>query len=322
MPKISICIPTYNSARYLGAAIESALAQDAGDFEVVVCDNASTDETPELIRKYATDSRLRPVRYEQLVGQAANWNRCLDLARGEYIVLLHADDVLRPAFIRRAAEIIDANPDVGLVHCAVQHVDTNLAPLHLQSLFDEDRVDREGDLLRRLLLDGCVVNPCGVMVRRSVYERIGRFTEEIVWGVDWHMWIRVALCGPAAYLSETLALYRQHAQSGTSGVMATARNGLDELWMMKDIFARIPAERADLHALQPQVIRGIAHRTWCFAEEMCRLGYRRAARAGIRRAVGIRPAMLADPKVWGLWLATWLGYGWFTALHTWKQRWM
>lgn len=320
--KVSICIPTYNSARFLGAAVESALAQDYDDFEVVVCDNASTDETPELVRNYADNPHLRTVRYETPVGQAANWNRCLDLARGDYVVLLHADDLLKPAFIRRASLVLDAHTDVGLVHCAVQHADTALAPLHVQRLYDEDRVDREEDLLRRLLLDGCVVNPCGVMVRRGVYDEVGRFTEHIVWGVDWHMWIRAALCAPTAYISEVLGVYRQHAQSGTTGVMATARNGSDEMWMMNDVFRLIPADRTDLHALRVKATRQVAHRTWCFAEEMCRLGYTRAARAGIRRAVGIRPSMIADPKVWGLWAATWVGYGAFDAVHAWKRRWM
>jgi hypothetical protein len=158
------------------------------------------------------------------------------------------------------------------------------------------------------------------MVRRSAYAAAGRFSEEIVWGVDWHMWIRVALAGPVAYLAEPLGLYRQHQQSGTSGVMATARNGSDELWMMKDIFRLIPETRADLQALWPQVVKGIAHRTWCFAEEMCQLGHSRAARAGIRRSIEIRSAMLAEPKVWSLWLATYFGYDWFTLLHEKKRR--
>jgi hypothetical protein len=239
---------------------------------------------------------------------------------GVYVVLLHADDLLKPMFLARAAAILDAHPDVGMVHCAVQHVDQNLAPLHLQSLAKEDRIDRNGSLLRRLLLDGCVVNPCGVMVRRSVYEKVGKFTEEIVWGVDWHMWIRVALAGPVAYLAEPLGLYRQHQQSGTSGVMATARNGSDERGMLKDIFRLFPDARKDLQDLWPQAVKGIAHRTWCFAEEMCQLGHSRAARAGIRRSIEIRSAMLAEPKVWSLWLATYLGYDWFASLHAKKQR--
>src|SRR5262249_10962000 len=167
MPKVSVCIPTYNSGHYLGAAIESVLSQEFADYELVICDNASTDETPLICRRY-NDPRVRHVRFEQLVGQAANWNRCLELAQGEYVTLLHADDLLSPAFLPCAVAVLDAHREVGLAHCAVRHIDQGGAPLFLQQLYDKDCIDAEGQTLRKLLLDGCVVNPAGVMARRGV----------------------------------------------------------------------------------------------------------------------------------------------------------
>jgi glycosyltransferase involved in cell wall biosynthesis len=319
MPSISVCIPTYNTARYIGEAIKSVLGQDYQDYELVICDNASTDETSDICRRF-DDPRVRYVRFNEFVGQAANWNRCLDLARGEYVVLLHSDDVLLPAFLRRAAETLDRHPQVGLVHCSVQHISQNNSPLYLQKLYDADVIDAEEKLLRKLLLDGCVVNPAGVMVRREVYETVGKFTEQIVWGVDWHMWTRIALQQKVAYLAEPLALYRQHQQSGTTGVMATARNGSDEVWMMDDIFSLIPADRSDLQVLYNQAIRQVAHRTWCFAEDMCRQGFDSATRAGVKRAVSIRPAMLLERRVWALWAASYLGYDWFTRIYRMKRE--
>ena len=318
MSTISVCIPTYNTARYIGQSIQSVLSQDCQDYELVICDNASTDETGEICRRFE-DPRIRYIRFDEFVGQAANWNRCLELAQGEYVVLLHSDDLLQPAFLRRASEILDNHAEVGLVHCTVQHISQDGSPLMLQRLYDGDVVDTEEQLLRKLLLEGCVVNPAGVMVRRKVYAAVGKFTEQIVWGVDWHMWARIALRYPVVYLAETLALYRQHQQSGTIGVMATARNGSDEVWMMNDLFQLIPAERTALQALYPQAIRQVAHRTWCFAEEMCQRGFGSATRAGIRRAVSIRPAMLLESRVWALWIASWLGYEWFARLHRLKR---
>jgi glycosyltransferase involved in cell wall biosynthesis len=318
MPKVSVCIPTYNTAKYVGQAIESVLQQDYQDYELIVCDNASTDETPGLVRRY-DDPRLQYVRFDEFVGQAANWNRCVELARGKYVVLLHSDDMLRPAFLRRAAGMLDRHPQIGLLHCVVQHVSQDGSHLHLQKLYEADVIDAEEKLLRKLLLEGCVVNPAGVMVQRKVYEAVGKFTEQIVWGVDWHMWTRIALRYPVAYLSEPLALYRQHQQSGTTGVLATARNGSDEVWMMNDIFRLIPAKRADLQALYAQAIRQVAHRTWCFAEELCQRGFGPATRAGVKRAVSIRPAMLMESRVWALWVASWIGYEWFARLHRLKR---
>ena len=102
MPKVSVCIPSYNGARYLGETIASVLAQDSSDYELVICDNASTDDTPRVGRSFP-DRRVRYVRFDAFVSQSANWDRCLDLAAGDYVVLLHADDLIRPGFLRRAS---------------------------------------------------------------------------------------------------------------------------------------------------------------------------------------------------------------------------
>lgn len=318
-PKVTVGIPAYNAAPYLGAAIDSALAQDFGDFELVVSDDASTDGTPEILGRY-TDPRFRAVRSDKRLGQSGNWNRCLELARGEFVVLLHADDELHPGFLDRAVAVFDANEDVGLVHCAVHHIEETGKRLFLNALFDEDRIDREEVVLHQLLLDGCVINPAGVIVRRSAYERVGDFTDQVVWGVDWHMWIRIALRYPVAYLAEALALYREHGQSGTTGVMASGRNARDEVWMFDDVFSSIRETRPDLYRLKGRARRGIAHRTWCFAESLCEAGDMHAARIGIRNSVKISPLMLRKPEVWMLWLATYFGYPWFKRMHAGKQR--
>lgn len=318
-PKVSVCIPTYNAAAFLPAAIESVLAQQHADFEIVVSDDASDDETQTICRRY-DDPRFRVSKSDRRLGQSGNWNRCLDLANGEYVILLHADDELRPGYLERAVAIFDANEDVGLVHCAVRHVDEAGQPLTLQRLFSADTVDRDGETLRHLLLDGCVISPAGVTVRRTVYADVGRFTDRIVWGVDWHMWIRIALRYPVAYLSEPFALYRDHAQSGTAAVMASGRNARDERWAIDDLFALIESARPDLRGLKPDAVRGVAHRTWCFAEAMCARGEMAAARTGIRNAIRIWPGMLGESRTWALWAATFTGYRSFAAAHERKQR--
>ena len=317
--KVSVCIPTFNTGRYIGETIDSVLKQTFKDFELVVCDNASTDNTAEVCAKF-TDSRFRRVYFEEFIGQAENWNRALSLATGEYVILLHSDDALLPAFLEQAVRVLDQNPDVGLVHCTTQHIDEEGKSVYLQRLYEEDFIDREEILLRKFLLEGCSVNPAGVLVRKSVYEAIGNFTDKIVWSVDPHMWTRVALKYPVAYLAEPLALYRVHAASLTTGVMKTARNGADELWMMEDIFRQIPADRADLKALHDTAIKQIAHRTWCYAEECCRRGDMQAARAGIQRAVSINHAMIFESRAAALWVASFLGYDWFEKMQKVKKK--
>ncbi len=135
------------------------------------------------------------------------------------------------------------------------------------------------------------------------------------------MWTRIALHSPVAYVAEPLALYRQHGASGTAtAVMTSGRNAGDELWALEDLFSHIERTRPDLLPLKPEAMRGVAHRTWCFAEAMCELGEMRAARAGLRNSLRIWPGMIRQAKLWGLWAATFTGYRWFAAAHAGKRR--
>lgn len=319
-PTVSVCIPTYNSARYLPQTVESVLRQEWQDYEVIICDDASTDDTRDVCGCIG-DPRVRYVRFDQRGGAGRSWNRCLAEARGAYVVLLHADDLLDTRFLGRGVKVLEDHADVGLVHCSVQHIDDEGRPLHIQRLYTEDRIGPGDEMVRRLLIEGCVVNPAGVMVRRQAYERAGRFAEQIVWGIDWHMWLRIALEWPVAYLTEPLAMYRQHPASDTSGVMSTARNGSDEMWLMNDIFERIGTSRPELATLRSQAMRQVAHRTWCFAEEMCRRGLARSARIGLLKSISVWPAMVVEGRVWALWLGTYVGYAWFVRLQRLK-RWI
>ncbi len=319
MARVSVCIPTYNSAAYVRETINSVLRQDFSDYELVICDDASADTTTEICLSYA-DPRVRYIPFTPRGGQAVNWNRCVDAATGEYVIILHADDVLTPNYLGCATTFLDAHADVGLVHCAVQHIDHEGRPLTLQQLYPVDRVVPGQELWRRLLLEGCVVNPAGVLVRRAVYERVGPFTQAVMWGIDWHMWLRIAIRWNTGYLAEPMALYRQHPASGTAAVFKIARNGSDELWIVDDIFRDIAASHPELSASRRPAVRQVAHRTWCTAETMCQLGFMEAARAGIRASISIWPGIMLQSRVWALWAATYLGYAWFSDMVARRRR--
>lgn len=312
--RISVCIPVYNGAAFLAAAVESALGQDAPDFEVVVCDNASTDGTSEIAARFG--SRIRHERFEDHVGQAANWNRCLRLAGGDHVVLLHADDLLLPGHLKAAAAMLDSHPRAGFVHCAVQHIAEDGKPLRLQRLQLEDGLEDGHAFVRRLLTDGCIVNPAGPMIRRAALDAAGPFAEQIVWGVDWQMWIRLALTADVAYLASPLAAYRHHGGSGTTAVFASGRHTRDETWAVEDL----AASRSDFASLAGLAWSGVARRAWFRAEEACQAGALREARAGLRAAVALDPRLLLAPRTWALGLATFFGYDLFETARRWKSR--
>jgi hypothetical protein len=101
--------------------------------------------------------------------------------------------------------------------------------------------------------------------------------------------------------------------------MKSGRNAQDETWATEDLFDLIQHERPELYHFRTAAMRGVAHRTWCFAEAMCLRGDMPAARAGLRNAIQIWRRMACKPKVWGLWAATYTGYRWFAMLHARKQ---
>ena len=117
-PTVSVCIPAYNAARFIGEAIGSVLAQTCRDFELVVVDDASADDTVDVVRRFS-DPRLRLLRNARNLGLAGNWNRATSEARGRYVKLLCQDDLLRPDCLADQVAVLDhpGNGDVALV-CA------------------------------------------------------------------------------------------------------------------------------------------------------------------------------------------------------------
>lgn len=114
-PKVTIGMPVYNGQMYLAETIDSVLAQTFTDFELVICDNASTDATGEICRKYAaTDHRIRYFRNETNIGSVLNHRRTLELARGKYFRWGSANDLCRPALLERCVATLDSNPGVAV----------------------------------------------------------------------------------------------------------------------------------------------------------------------------------------------------------------
>jgi glycosyltransferase involved in cell wall biosynthesis len=127
-PAITVCVPTYNRARYLPQALESIAAQTHAGWEAVVYDDASTDDTAEVIGSFRDDARFRFFRQPRNVGIAANRNACLREARGDYIAWLDSDDVYEPEMLATQAAVLDRRPGVGLVHGAFRSRRTPSSP--------------------------------------------------------------------------------------------------------------------------------------------------------------------------------------------------
>jgi glycosyltransferase involved in cell wall biosynthesis len=123
-PRVSIGMPVYNAERYLREALESLLAQTYGDFELLIADNASTDATEDLCRKYAAlDDRIRFVEHRENYGPIANFNDVFRLTSGRYFKWAASDDICAPDFLSRCVEVLDSDPTVALTCPRIDGID-------------------------------------------------------------------------------------------------------------------------------------------------------------------------------------------------------
>lgn len=238
----SVMIPTYNpDGRFLRETLESVLRQDLGPdaMQIEVVDDGSTNGVPvELVRQIAGD-RISVHCENRNRGLAAIWNLCIERAKGEWIHILHQDDIVLPGFYERSREAIDSSLRPGLFYCRHALVD---GEGHWTSLsgIDARNPGILPDALELFCEDTRIQTPA-VMVKKSVYEAIGGFKADLCYTLDWEMWCRTALNYPVWYEPRILACYRQHASSETARLVKQGRTLRDLEQCVLTITSYLPA---------------------------------------------------------------------------------
>ncbi len=230
-PKVSVCIPSYNCARFLPAAIDSILGQSFTDFELIIVDDCSTDESRAVISHYAArDRRIVPVLNERNRGMVPNWNFCLELSRGEYIRFLFSDDLLvSPDALARMVDVLDSDRTVSLAASARHFIDETGTVLKTESRFRDKTVAEGTVIINRCIREGrnLIGEPSVVMFRK---EQTGRgFDPRYRQLVDLEMWLHLLEQGRFAYLGEPLTSFRVHTGQQT-------RKNVQDLVHIDDMF--------------------------------------------------------------------------------------
>lgn len=263
LPRVSICIPSYQGAPWIRDAVRSALAQTMRDIEVLVVDDGSTDGTAALARA-VPDPRVRVVENPRNLGLVANWNRCLCEARGEHVKFLFQDDLLRPDCVERMLAEFAASPRVGLVFARREILlDDPEDPWARQwerdcGVLPGHRECRPGANPGRCLFDRWIDSrgwgsnwlgePTAVMLRRTAVDRVGGFNARLTQLPDAEMWLRMAFHFDVGFVDEPLAVFRVHARSTTWGNLHAGNFWFDPLWVLEGCLRdpEIRAARPDL----------------------------------------------------------------------------
>jgi glycosyltransferase involved in cell wall biosynthesis len=205
--RVSIVIPTYNRADFLGEAIESALSQEYGDIEIIVVDDGSTDETASVVRSY--DKLVKYV-YQGNSGLSAARNTGVHCSSGEFLVFLDSDDLLLPKKLEIQATFLREHADVAVVYGNGYVMDEHgrLGPLE-PYVVPFPPLDRSS--FGALLLEQNLFAVHAAMVRRGALPDDWPFDESLCAFEDWDLWLRLVLQGATfAYLDEKVAVYRRH----------------------------------------------------------------------------------------------------------------
>lgn len=210
-------MPTYNQSRFLPEAIESVLRQTYRDFEFIIIDDCSPDNTAEIIRKYsASDGRITAVINERNAGMVNNWNNCLQRARGEYIKYLFGDDLMSsPRALERMVNILDSDDTVSLVASSRYYINERSEIEHVVSDYVGNRKSKGTNVIGECMIDlrNNIGEPSVVLFRKKHAMRgFNPLYRQIV---DLEMWFYILEQGDFAYIDEPLCSFRMHPDQET-----------------------------------------------------------------------------------------------------------
>lgn len=201
-PKVSVIMPVYNAEDYLSQAIESILSQTLADFEFIIIDDGSTDDSLNIIKTYS-DPRIILICNETNLKLIPTLNKGLDAARGQYIACMHADDISLPERLTRQVEFMDLNPSIGV--CGTWAETFGECE---QSIW---RFTTHPDEVKCMLLFGCCIVHPSVMLRRTIVETGIRYSPLYPHGEDYALWVQIAKTYDIANIPEVLLKYRRSA---------------------------------------------------------------------------------------------------------------
>jgi glycosyltransferase involved in cell wall biosynthesis len=242
--RVQIFIPCFNSRVTLLKAVESILAQTMKNYEVILVDNASSDDSNSVFLAL-DDDRFSVVRFEENVSLGANFNRCIELASAEFFCIMHADDEYDPNYLENMIYSLDHAPSVSIAFCNANIIDEdsrrrfsvkNEIKRRASKMTSTQYAGRKGILW---LADYNKVIAPSVMFRTSSKNLFGTYRMDLKFTLDWDLYFRILQeGGKILHVSQTLFNYRVHKNQQTEALIAS----MDKYYEMRAILDRIYAE--------------------------------------------------------------------------------
>jgi len=258
MATVSVIVPNYNHARFLPKRIESILAQTYQDFELILLDDCSTDESREILARYAGDARVRIGFNEANSGSTfKQWNKGVGMARGKYVWIGESDDYADERLLERLVGLLEKDERVVYAYCRSWTVSEEGQVAGFADSYLDGRgrwesdfcVDGHEECRRFFCVSNVVPNASGVVFRRAAYEQAGGADESFRMCGDWKIWAAMALCGKVAYVSEPLNYYRFHGASVRQR-MGTTDNVTEALRVVHWVLDQVTPDDATLRELR------------------------------------------------------------------------
>jgi glycosyltransferase involved in cell wall biosynthesis len=260
MPKVSVIVPNYNHARFLRRRIDTILAQSFQDFELILLDDYSTDDSRAILCEYAPNPRVRLEFNEVNSGSTfKQWSKGVRRAQGEYVWIAESDDYADARLLERLVAILDINPQVTFCYCRSRCVT------------EEGRLGRFADYnprdpdANRWTADFCVdgrelcqqyfawftavQNASAVVFRKSAYEQVGGPDEALRLCGDWKLWAAMALEGKVAYVCEPMNYFRFHDKSVRSEAAKASTSAIEYLHVSRWILDRVKVSNAEFERI-------------------------------------------------------------------------
>lgn len=305
-PRVTVVVPTYQRAHWLGGAIESVLAQSWPAFRLVVSDNASTDATPGIVARF-DDPRLKYVRRDRNVDLNTHFNLCMAEVDTECVLVLPDDDRLTPDALARTMSVLDAHPRVGMVHGQADVIDRDggvIVAGHAMTGFDDDTVESGGDFIARTMDGSFRVHASTALIRTAAAADL-RFEQQDFPATDLAYWLRLAAEWDIAFIATPLAKYRIHENTYSAGTSTVTTGGyvqgVERIVNIRDVKLRFLAGRADSAALRARAHRAFRRDLIAHAAEAT---YRNRALVPTTRAVAsctrLDARVALEPSAWRL----------------------